>query len=949
MSVCKNMPGFGRSRLAGDLGSRIASKLAPAGLTICTCLATSILPAQTTPTFTNVSVHDPSIVRDGSTFYIFGSHLASASTTDLMHWTQLSTDPVVGNPIFPNPPVDLADAVAWVGGSYGYWAPDVIKLGDGHDYFYYCVGRLDQPRAALGLAVSDTITGPYSDLGVMLRSGPGGQPAEAGSVYDPTIHPNTIDPAVFYDQTGRLWMVYGSYSGGIFILELDPASGMPKPGQGYGKHLMGGNHARIEGSYILYSPESEYYYFFVSYGGLDAAGGYNIRLGRSRNPDGPYLDAEGTDLATVKGAPGTLFDDASIAPHGVKLMGGYQFLHVTGEPAATTTGYLSPGHNSAYYDAATDRYFLVHHTRFVGRGEVHEVRVHQMFVNADDWLVVAPFRFAGETIAPTDVVQIPGNYKLINHGKSINPTAIPSTNITLQPDGTITGAQTGTWQLSLDYDATIMLGGVVYRGVFVRQWDDDNQRWVLTFTALSGDGTAIWGSKVAIAVAPVILTPPAPQTVAAGTTATLSVALTADPVPTYQWHRDGVDLPGGTGRELVIDPVGPDNAGSYTVTITNEAGSITSAAAILTVTAPPPFIGEHPTSITQPAGTTASLTVVASGSGALSYQWLKNDVAIPGATSSTLAFASLHTGDAGNYLVRVTDDYGTTTSRLARIVVATPVAGRIVNMSVRSTAGVDGNPLIVGFVMVGGAKDVLVRGIGPALAAYDVTGFMTNPALEMHGKVNDADTILGTNDNWGDGGGAATLAAEFDRLGAFPLPDANSRDAALLTTVGGLRTVHAKSATPGASGIVLVEAYDAGDGNSPRLVNVSARNHAGQGFETLIAGFVISGNAPTRVLIRGVGPTLADFDVTGVLADPHLEVHTLINNLDRTIAVNDDWANEPGAADASAAASAFPLRNASTDAAIVMTLPAGSYTALVSGADGSTGEALVEVYELGPP
>ena len=138
---------------------------------------------------------------------------------------------------------------------------------------------------------------------------------------------------------------------------------------------------------MLYSPESRYYYMFLSFGGLAANGGYNIRLGRSRRPDGPFLDAAGNDLTNVAGAPGTLFDDVSIAPYGVKVMGNWQFLPVAGEPAAATTGYLSPGHNSAYYDRITRRHFLVFHTRFAGRGEAHQVRVHQLFMNAEGWLV----------------------------------------------------------------------------------------------------------------------------------------------------------------------------------------------------------------------------------------------------------------------------------------------------------------------------------------------------------------------------------------------------------------------------------------------------------------------------------------------------------------------------------------------------------------------------------
>src|SRR6185503_8525832 len=135
------------------------------------------------------------------------------------------------------------------------------------------------------------------------RTGMFGQPSPDGTNYDPSVHPNTVDPDVFFDQAGKLWMVYGSYSGGIFILEMDPATGFPLPNQGYGKKLIGGNHSRIEGAFVLYSPESEYYYLFLSFGGLDSNGGYNIRLARSRNPDGPYVDAAGNDLTEVKGAP----------------------------------------------------------------------------------------------------------------------------------------------------------------------------------------------------------------------------------------------------------------------------------------------------------------------------------------------------------------------------------------------------------------------------------------------------------------------------------------------------------------------------------------------------------------------------------------------------------------------------------------------------------------------
>ena len=139
---------------------------------------------------------------------------------------------------------------------------------------------------------------------------------------------------------GRLWMVYGSYSGGIFIVEMDPETGFPLPDQGYGKRLAGGNHSRIEGPYILYHPDQDYYYLFLSFGGLGSRGGYNIRVARSKNPDGPYYDSEGKDMIDAHGPSGSFFDDAAIEPYGVKLVGNFLFRLNRG-----IYGYVFPGHN----------------------------------------------------------------------------------------------------------------------------------------------------------------------------------------------------------------------------------------------------------------------------------------------------------------------------------------------------------------------------------------------------------------------------------------------------------------------------------------------------------------------------------------------------------------------------------------------------------------------------
>jgi arabinan endo-1,5-alpha-L-arabinosidase len=206
----------------------IAGSSVAAALSSASALRAADPPA---PTFANVTVHDPSVVRDGSTFYVFGSHLASASTTDLMRWTQITTSPAYPNSLIrnQNPQTEFAQALAWAQ-TTDFWAPDAIKLGDGRYYFYYCACQGSSPLSALGLAVANSITGPYANVTIMLESGMVGLSPD-GTTYNVNIHPNVVDPSVFFDQSGKLWMVYGSFSGGIFILPLDSTAGSPTIGQ----------------------------------------------------------------------------------------------------------------------------------------------------------------------------------------------------------------------------------------------------------------------------------------------------------------------------------------------------------------------------------------------------------------------------------------------------------------------------------------------------------------------------------------------------------------------------------------------------------------------------------------------------------------------------------------------------------------------------------------------
>lgn len=451
------------------------------------------------PTFTDASVHDPSLVMADGEYWVFGSHLAAARSDDLMSWERVANEVNDDNPLFEDVISELRETFEWAQ-TDTLWAADVIQLGDGRFYMYYNACKGDSPRSALGVAMADSVDGPYEDLGIMLRSGMWDEPSEDGTIYDAQVHPNTVDPDAFFDAEGNLWMVYGSYSGGIFILEMDPETGSPLPDQGYGKHLMGGNHSRIEAPNIMYNPETEYYYLFTTFGGLTADGGYNMRVARSTSPDGPYVDAEGNEMSQVRSDPSLpLFDDASIEPFGVKLMGNHLFPRHVGDPGTGTgVGYVSPGHNTTHYDPESGQQFLIFHSRFPGRGEQHEIRVHQMYNNAEDWPVVAPYRYAGETAGTVrGRPEVVGEYAFIDHGKAISADVTTATSIRLNWDGSVTGAVEGTWQRRGRNRALLTVDGAEYSGVFSRQWEPGSATWVMTFTATSAQGESLWGSQVA--------------------------------------------------------------------------------------------------------------------------------------------------------------------------------------------------------------------------------------------------------------------------------------------------------------------------------------------------------------------------------------------------------------------------------------------------------------------
>ncbi len=517
-----------------------------------------------------VSVHDPSIVWEpaSQTYYIFGSHRAAAKTTDLMSWTAFqapwataSSQNAANSAAFTTPQVtkvkkggvdyDLNfNAFNWSKrGNNKYsvdgnmWAPDVIWNKAMNKWCMYLSVNGDNWYSSIILLTADKITGPYRYQAPVVMSG-----FHTGTAYKDTDlelvigtqaslpsryavgngwgrrYPNCIDPCVFYDEEGKLWMSYGSWSGGIWMLELDEATGLRDydvtytlkgSGDGvtvdpyFGKKIAGGFYVSGEASYIEYI--GGYYYLFVTYGGLAAGGnandynngGYQMRVFRSTKPDGPYTDSKSSNNSAIFSSYLLNFGpDENDGNRGVNIFGAYTGW---GNQAKGNLGERSQGHNSII--AAEDgRTYLVYHTRFQNWGESHQVRVHQVFQSKNGWLVAAPFEYTGEEVKSADIAttqqiadtRIPGKYKLLIHNYKLDhrkKEAASPVDVELKSDGTITGSVTGTWKTEAGTSyVTLKLGSTYYHGVMVEQTLEPTNTKVPAFTAVAATtGVTVWG------------------------------------------------------------------------------------------------------------------------------------------------------------------------------------------------------------------------------------------------------------------------------------------------------------------------------------------------------------------------------------------------------------------------------------------------------------------------
>ncbi|MBL9212315.1 MAG: immunoglobulin domain-containing protein [Opitutaceae bacterium] len=476
-------------------------------------------------------------------------------------------------------------------------------------------------------------------------------------------------------------------------------------------------------------------------------------------------------------------------------------------------------------------------------------------------------------------------------------------------------------------------------------------------------------------VAPVFVEQPASVTVPSGSAFVISARYVSDsPSTSVTWIKDDVVFSTGQvgphatplGNSIRSESARLESSGTYQFIVSNPAGTVASARVQLTVTPIPgvvaPTITQHPANTSVLAGTTVTLAAASSGTGPLTVQWFKDGDPVSGATQATLMLPRVQEADSGLYFARFANVAGEAFTAKARVkVTAAPAAttppaastppapttppvsttppappavdirppaptARLSNLSIRTGLSA-GQNVIVGLGVTGGSRDLLVRAVGPGLAGFGLARAMSDPRLEVYRDTR----LLLANEDW-----PGELAGSFAAAGAFPLP-LGSRDAALRRELEHTVSILARG---GQAGVILLEAYDLGGSDRARLANVSARNHVGIGDSILIAGFGLAGSGSRRLLIRAVGPGLTGFGVDAPLVDPVLEVFAGTTKL----AENDNWAVE--LAPQFAAVGAFGLTPGSADAALIVTLPPGAYTAQVRGRNGGTGEALVELYEL---
>ena len=508
----------------------------------------------------SVAVHDPSVIvvykdASGNSFpennasgtrtkyyYIFGTMIGGAYSTDMINWTSFTPSfSLNGNisrdyyQLFKSE-ADYAGHTTTQTVQGNLWAPDIIYNKAMKKWCLYFSLSGNAFKSTVILLTADRIEGPYAKQGVVVCSGFTNNQNDLGrqeynKVMGTTNIParylrngqwfndygvSCIDPSVMYDENGDLWMNYGSWSGGIFLMKLDNNTGFRDTGHNYGYgnnpgwdgsrlrydpylglHIAGGYYVSGEGPYIEYIKNKNgvgYYYLYVTMGFYSPEGGYTMRVYRSSEIDGIYRDVTGNDAVFDR----WIFNYGNNTTFGFPIMQNYKWNWWPEGSAEIATG-----HNSLLQEEDGSTY-LVYHRKMDNGTAWHNVEVHQLFHNEDGWPLAAPFEYRedfGITNTVYDAEDIAGLYGVIDHAPIDyeNLASNREQQIYLTADGAIRGAFTGTWTYNYadgQQFITLNTNAGTFRGTVLDLLMNDVSSRTIAFTAMNRNNErALWGYR----------------------------------------------------------------------------------------------------------------------------------------------------------------------------------------------------------------------------------------------------------------------------------------------------------------------------------------------------------------------------------------------------------------------------------------------------------------------
>jgi arabinan endo-1,5-alpha-L-arabinosidase len=439
------------------------------------------------------NVHDPSCIKaDDGYYYLYSTdaiympfgmkHSRTAvkpgnimvrRSLDLVNWEYKGW-------AFDSIPSEAVEYVKKASGGFrpnGIWAPYISKY-KGIYRLYYCVSAFGKNTSYIGMAESKSAAGPWNQIGCVVKT-------------DTTNTMNAIDPTVVTDAVnGNQWMVYGSYFSGIHEIQLNPETGLAMIAGDHGKCVarrLGGDTAIIEAPEIIYNPLLKKYFLFVSYDPLFST--YNVRVGRSDKPDGPFLDINGNDMAKVQ-------DNIPVLTYA------YRF---TGHP-----GWAGVAHCGVFNDNGT--FYMVHQGRLAPDNLMMDLHVRRIYWTPDGWPVVSPERYAGVPQCMITDNQLIGKWEVIQLrelGNSVKlwQGQIPgggwkydtarfnnSFEIKLLANGKVEGLSGFSW--SFNNDVLILKNesdNLSYNLMVGREWDWENKNETIIFTGIGAKGYSFWG------------------------------------------------------------------------------------------------------------------------------------------------------------------------------------------------------------------------------------------------------------------------------------------------------------------------------------------------------------------------------------------------------------------------------------------------------------------------